>query len=73
MGVQIADNNFVITTKPKTFHFDLPKDAAINLKHEMYSIIKYNELLAEHTIKNEIRQLLSKYKHGKDIHGHGEQ
>ena len=73
MGVQIADNNFVITTKPKTFHFDLPKDAGINLKHEMYSIIKYNEPLTENTIKNEIRQLLSKYKYGKDIHGHGKQ
>ena len=39
----------------------------------MYSIIKYNEPLTENTIKNEIRQLLSKYKYGKDIHGHGKQ
>ena len=38
-------------TKPKTFYFDLPKDAGINLKCVIYSIIKHNELLAEHTIK----------------------
>ena len=57
MGVHIGDNKLVKTTKPKTFHFDLTKDADINLKHETYSIIKYNKLLAEHTIKNHIRQL----------------
>ena len=37
------------------------------------SIIQHNEFLAEHTIKNEVRQLLSKYKHGNDIHKHGKQ
>ena len=38
----------MVTTEPKTFHFDLPKDAGINLKYEIYSIIKHNELLVEH-------------------------
>ena len=69
MGVHIGDNRFVITTKPKTFYFDLPKDGDNNLKHGNDSFIKHNEFLAEHTIKNEIRQLWSKYKHGNDIHG----
>ena len=53
----MGNNRLVITTEPRTFHFDLPKDTAINLKHEIYSIKKHNELLAEHTVKNEIRQL----------------
>ena len=59
MGVCIRDNKIVITAEPKTFHFDLPKDASISLKHETYSIIKHNKVLTEHTIKSEIRQLLS--------------
>ena len=58
----MGDNKLVITTEPKSLYFDLPKHADINLKDEIYSVIKHNELLAEHTIKNEIRQLLSKYK-----------
>ena len=41
------------------------------MEHETDSIIEDNELLAEHAIKNEVRQLLSKYKHGNDIHQHG--
>ena len=48
----MGDNKLVITTELKTFHFNLPKDTGINLKHEIYSIIKHNELLAEHTLKN---------------------
>ena len=64
----MRDSKLVITTEPKTFNFDLPKDAGINLKYEIYSTIKHNELLAKHTLKNEFRQLLSKYKHGTDIH-----
>ena len=66
----MGDNKLVITTESKRFHFDLSKDAGINLKHEIYSIINHNEHLAEHTIKNEIRQLLSNYKHGIIIHEH---
>ena len=36
----MGDNKVVIVAEIKTFHFDLPKDAGINLKHEIYSIIK---------------------------------
>ena len=68
MEVIINDNKLVIITEPKTIHFDLPKDVGNNLKHKIYFIIKCNAFLAEHTIKNETGQLLSKYKHGNDIH-----
>ena len=60
MGVHIEYNKLVITTDTKTFHFDLPKDASINLKHEIHSIIKHNKLLAEHTIRIEIRQRMNR-------------
>ena len=69
----MGENILVITTKSKTFHFDLPKHVGIKLKHEIHSIIKHNKLLSEPTIKNEIRQLLSIYKHGNDIHEHRKQ
>ena len=36
-------------------------------------MIKLNESLFEHKIKNEIDQLLSEYKHGDDIHKHRKQ
>ena len=55
MGECIVDNKLVITTEPKSFCFDLPKDAENNLEHEIYSIIKHKKLLAEHKIKNEVR------------------
>ena len=42
-----------------------------NLKYEIDSIIKHNEFLAEHTIKNEISRLLFKYKHENDTQKHG--
>ena len=71
--MQIEYNKLVKTTEPKTFCFDLPKDVDNNLEHETNSIIKHNELLDEHTIKNKVRQLFSKYKHGNDIHEHGKQ
>ena len=45
----MGDNNLVITTEPKTFCFDLSKDVDNNLEHETDSIIKHNEILAEHT------------------------
>ena len=73
MGVQTGDNQLVTTTKPKTFYFDLPEDVGINLKHGVYFIMKYNNLLAVHTTKSEIRKLLFKYKHGNDIHEPREQ
>ena len=44
----MGDNKLMVITELKTFHFDLPSDAGINLKHEIYSIIKHNELLAVH-------------------------
>ena len=69
----MGDNKLVITTEPKTFHFDLPKDAGINLKYEIYSIIKHNQILGEYTIKNEATQVLSKYKHRNGIHEHRKQ
>ena len=69
----MGDNKLVITTEPKAFHCYLPKDADINLKDKIHSIIKHNVLLPEHTTKNKIRQLLSKYKHGNYIHEHGKQ
>ena len=65
--MHIGENKFVITTEPKTFYFDLPKVVGIILKYENYFIIKHNEPLAEHTIKKEIRQLLSKYNYENDI------
>ena len=67
MAVHIGENKFVITTEPKTFYFDLPKVVGIILKYENYFIIKHNEPLAEHTIKKEIRRLLSKYNYENDI------
>ena len=63
-GRHIEYIKLVIIREPKPFHFNLPKDVNINLKHEIYSIIKYNELLAEHTIKNELTQVMPKYKDG---------
>ena len=68
MGVHIVDKNLVITTEPKAFCFELPKDVGNSLNHEIYCILKRNEYLAEHTIKYEFRELLSKYRHGNDIH-----
>ena len=69
----MRDINLVITIEPKTFHFYLPKNAGISLKHEIDSVVKHNELLANHAIKREVRQLLSKYKRGDDIHEYGKQ
>ena len=55
---------------PKTFcfNFDWPKDVDENLKHKIEFTIKSNEYLAENKIKNEIQQLLVKYKNGNNIH-----
>ena len=62
----------VVIRKPKSFDFDfdLFKNVDKNLKHETEVMIKHNESLAKHTIKNESRQLSSKYKHENDIHEH---
>ena len=65
----------ILIRDPKTFYSDLdsPQDVNENLKHEIEFIIKNNESLAENKIKNEIEQLLSKYKHGNNIHEHRKQ
>ena len=55
------------------FNFDLTKYVDENLKREIEFIIKSNESLAEIIIKNEIEQLLLKYKHGNNIHKHRKQ
>ena len=63
--MHIGSNRLVITIEPITIHSDLPKDVEKILKYETDSIVKHNDFLAEHTIKNEINRLLFKYKHGK--------
>ena len=60
MGVYIEDN-MVVIGKPKTFYFNfnLSKFIDKNVKDAIEFIIKRNESLAEHTIKNEIRNYCS--------------
>ena len=69
------EENMVVIRDPKTFYFnfDWPKDIDENLKHENEFIIKFGESLAENKIKNQIEQLLLKYKHGNNIHKHRKQ
>ena len=68
MGVWIGDNKII-----QIFHFDFPKVISNSLIHEIDFVIKQNEFLAKHTIKNKARQLWSKYKHENNIHEHGKQ
>ena len=65
----------IVTRGSKTFcfNFDGPKNLDDNLKHETDFIMKSNESLAENKIKNEIEQLLLKYKHGNNIYEHRKQ
>ena len=58
----IIKGSKLLITEPKIIYFDLPKDVGNNLKHETDFIIKCNEFLAQHTIKNDISLLLSSYK-----------
>ena len=55
----------IVISNPITFrfNFDFPKDVDKNLKCETEFRIKSNESLAENKTKNEIEQLLLKYKH----------
>ena len=64
------EENMIVIRDPKTFYynFNWPKDVDENLKYEIEFIIKSSESLAENEIKNKIEQLLSKYKHGSNIH-----
>ena len=66
------EENMIVIRDPKNFDFDLdcPKDVGKDSKHEIEFIIKINESLAENKIKNKTEQLLSKYKHGNNIHEH---
>ena len=78
MGVHIEVKKLVIITEPKAIYFDfisfwLSKDVDNNFKYEIDFIIKHNERLAEHTIKNKIGQLLTKYENGNDVHKHRKQ
>ena len=68
--MHIGDNKLAITTEPKAFHFGLPKDSDNNLMHKIDYIIKHNDFLTWHTIRNEISRLLFKYKHGSNVHEH---
>ena len=65
----------IVIRDPKTFYFefDWPKDVDENLKHEIEFILKSTESLAENKIKNKMKQLLLKYKHGNNIHEHRKQ
>ena len=64
------EENMIVIREHKTFYFDFDWSNSVdeNLKHEIEFIIKSNEYLAENKIKNETEQLLSKYKHGNNIH-----
>ena len=64
-----------IRKKPKVFIFIFffAEKVDDSLKQEIYSIIEDNGFLAEQRIKNETNQLLHKYKHGNNIHGHRKQ
>ena len=73
MEVTIKDNRFVIIIKPWTIYFGLHKKVDRNMKYGIDFIIKHNEVLAEHTMKNEISWLLSKYEHGSNFREHREQ
>ena len=67
--------NMVVIRDPKTFcfNFDFLRDTDEHLIHEIEFIIKSNESLAENKVKNEIGQLLLKYKNGNNIHEYRKQ
>ena len=71
----IMEENMIVTRDPKAFcfNFDWPNYVDESLKHETEFIIKSNEALAENKIKNDIEQLLVKYKHGNNINEHQKQ
>ena len=64
------EEKMIVIRDPRTicFNFDGPKDVHGNLTLDNEFIIKSNEFLAENKIKNEIRQLLLKYKHVSNTH-----
>ena len=62
----------VVIRDPKTFslNFDWPGCVDENFKHEIEFIIRSNKSLADNKIKNEIEQLLLKFKHGNNLPEH---
>ena len=64
------EQNVIVIRNAKTFcfNFNWLKDGDENLKHKIEFIIKSNESLAENKLKNDVQQLLLKYKHGNNIH-----
>ena len=69
------EGNIIMIRDSKTFYFDFDwrKDVDKNLNYEIEYLIKSKESLVENKIKNEIEQLLLKYKHENDIYEHGKQ
>ena len=63
MGIYGNDNSLVIIALSKSICSNLLIYVNKCLKHEIKSIISRSESLAEYRIKNEISQLLFKYKH----------
>ena len=51
-------------------YFDLPEKVDNSLKHQIKFIIIHNELLDKNELKKEISRLLSKCKHGYNMHEH---
>ena len=45
MGLHFADEKLVIITAPEAIHFDLPKEAGKNWKHEIDYIIRHTEFI----------------------------
>ena len=69
MGVYIDGTKLeIIETKNVHFHFDLLDDVDKSSMDEINHIIERNESSVKHKIKNEVDQLLYKYKHENDIH-----
>ena len=69
------EENIIVIRDPKTFCFNLdwPKDVDENVKQKIEFIIKSIYSLAVNKMKNEIEQLLLKYKRGNNIHKHRKQ
>ena len=56
MGIYIVSNKLLRTTKSNNFGFGLPNNADDNLEHEINSVVKHNEFVAENTIEYEVKQ-----------------
>ena len=66
--MQNHENKFVIAEiESFRFRLNLPKDFDKNLKHEVVRIVRHHVVLAKQKVKNEIDQILFKYKHENNI------